>query len=167
MKIVKNYVKNDYPVGVVDISTSNGADNALMNRLKKENFQFKIRAYGGWNTATNSAGFLIGSGVLTKFMDDREVYELLLTRYVDDWAYQSNVRTKIQNDLINKIPGEGGLWGLNEKQAGLEALTPKLVAEFAAKNIRLPKGYALEIFAVKYPWSRTFEADVDFDLEKN
>ncbi len=164
MKILKGYVKNDYPVGVVDISTSNGADNALMNRLKKDKLQFKIRSYGGWNTATNSSGFLIGAGTLTKFMSDEDVYELLIRRYLDDWAYQSNVRTQIQNGLIWTVPGEGGLWGLNEKQAGLEALTTKMIADFAAKNIRLPKGYALENFAVKYPWSRTFEYDFDFDL---
>ena len=166
MKMLRGYLKNDYPVGVVDISTYNGGDNALMNILRRKNLQFKIRAYGGWNTATNSAGFLIGAGTLTKWMDEGEIYEQLLTRYLDDWAYQANVRQPINDKLIWTIPGEGGLWGLNEKQAGLETLTTQMIADFAAKNIRLPKGYALENFAVKYPWSRTFEADVYFDLVK-
>ena len=167
MKIVKGYVRSGYPVGIVDISTMNGSDNALMNRLKNDNLQFKIRGYGGWNTATNSSGFLIGTGVLTRWMDDSEIYELLLTRYLDDWAYQANVRTQINGGLIWTIPGEGGLWGLNEKQAGLEALTTQMIADFAAKNIRLPKNFALENISVKHPWSRTFEAEIDFELEKN
>lgn len=167
MKIVKDYVKAGYPVGIADISACNGADNALMNRLKNDNLQFKIRAYGGWNTATNSAGFLIGAGTLTKWMDEGEIYEQLLTRYLDDWAYQANVRQPINDKLIWTVPGEGGLWGLNEKQAGLEALTTQMIADFAAKNIRLPQGYTLEIFAVKYPWSRTFESDIYFDLREN
>ena len=166
MKIVKSYVKAGYPVGIADISACNGADNALMNRLKNDNLQFKIRAYGGWNTATNSAGFLIGAGTLTKWMDEGEIYEQLLTRYLDEWAYQANVRQPINDKLIWTIPGEGGLWGLNEKQAGLEALTTQMIADFAAKNIRLPRNFALGNFAVKYPWSRTFEADVYFDLVK-
>ena len=100
-------------------------------------------------------------------MDDSEIYELLLTRYLDDWAYQANVRTQINGGLIWTIPGEGGLWGLNEKQAGLEALTTQMIADFAAKNIRLPKNFALENISVKHPWSRTFEAEIDFELEKN
>ncbi len=166
VKIVKSYVKAGYPVGIADISASNGADNALMNRLKNDNLQFKIRGYGGWNTATNTSGFLIGSGVLTKWLDEHEIYELLLTRYFDDWAYQANVRTRINGGLIWTIPGEGGLWGLNEKKTGLEELTTQMIADFAAKNIRLPENFALENFAVRYPWSRTFEVDVHFNLKE-
>lgn len=164
MQLLKGYLKNDYPVGVVDISTSNGADNALMQRLKKDKLQFKIRAYGGWNTATNSAGFLIGAGVLTNRMTQEDIYSLLLTRYLDDWAYQANIRTQINNGLIWTIPGEGNLWGLNEKQAGLEKLASDLATEFAAKNIFLPQGYTLKNIQARFPWNRTFESEITFDL---
>ena len=165
MQMLKGYLKNNYPVGVVDISTSNGADNALMQRLKKEKLQFKIRSYGGWNTATNTAGFLIGAGVLTNRMTQWDIYSLLLTRYLDDWAYQSNVRTQINNGLIWTIPGDGNAWGLNEKQEGLEKLASDLVSEFAAKNIFLPQEYSLKNIQVNFPWSRTFEAEISFDLD--
>lgn len=167
MKMLKGYLKNDYPVGVVDISTSNGADNALMQRLKKEKLQFKIRAYGGWNTATNTAGFLIGAGVLTNKMTQEDIYSLLLTRYLDDWVYQANIRTQIVNGLIWTIPGEGGAWGLNEKQEGLENLASNLMSEFAAKNIFLPQGYSLKNIQARFPWSRTFESEITFDLVEN
>lgn len=165
MQLLKGYVKNNYPVGVVDISTSNGADNALMQRLKKEKLQFKIRSYGGWNTATNTAGFLIGAGVLTNKMTEEDIYSLLLTRYLDDWAYQSNIRTQINNGLVWTIPGEGNLWNLGTRQEGLEKLASDLTGDFAAKNIFLPKGYSIKNLQVIFPWSRTFEAEITFGLE--
>lgn len=164
MQLLKGYLKNDYPVGVVDISTSNGADNALMNRLKKDKLQFKIRSYGGWNTATNTAGFLIGAGVLTKYLEKDDIYSLLITRYLDDWAYQSNIRTQINNGLIWTIPGDGNAWGLGTRQEGLEKLASDLVTEFAQKNIFLPKGYTLRNVQARFPWSRTFESEITFDL---
>lgn len=164
MKALKEYVDEEYAVGVVDISTSNGADNALMNQLKRHRLQFKICSYSGWNTATNSSGFLIGAGVLTKYMDNTDIYSLLLTRYLDDWAYQANIRTKINGGLIWTVPGEGGLWNLDERRAGLCTLTEELVKEFIAENIRLPRYYRLENLSVAYPWNRTFESDISFDL---
>ena len=167
MKMLKGYVKNNYPVGVVDISTSNGSDNALMKRLRNEKIQFQIRSYSGWNTATNSSGFLIGAGVLTNYMDDEDIYSLLLTRYLDEWVYQANIRTKINNGLIWTIPGDGNAWNLGTRQEGLEKLATDLISDFAKKNIRLPRGYALKNIQVKFPWSRTFEADISFDLVKN
>lgn len=167
MQLLKGYLKNDYPVGVVDISTSNGADNALMERLKKDKLQFKIKSYGGWNTATNSAGFLIGAGVLTKYLEKDDIYSMLLTRYLDDWAYQSNIRTQINNGLIWTISGDGNTWGLGTRQEGLEKLTSDLVTEFAKKNIFLPKGYTLKNIQARFPWSRTFESEITFDLVEN
>ena len=167
MQLLKGYLKKDYPVGVVDISTSNGADNALMQRLKKEKLQFKIRSYSGWNTATNTAGFLIGAGVLTNYLEKDDIYSLLLTRYLDDWAYQANIRTQINNGLIWTIPGDGNAWGLGTRQEGLENLASNLVTEFAAKNIFLPKGYTLKNIQARFPWSRTFESEITFDLIEN
>lgn len=167
MKMLKGYLKNNYPVGVVDIAASNGSDNALMKRLRNENLQFKIRSYSGWNTATNSSGFLIGAGVFTNYMDEEDIYSLLLTRYFDEWAYQANIRTKINNGLIWTIPGDGNAGALGTRQAGLEKLTADLATEFAAKNFRLPRGYSLKNIQARFKWSRTFEADIDFELEKN
>ena len=164
MKMLKGYVKNNYPVGVIDIAASNGSDNALMKRLRNENLQFKIRSYSGWNTATNSAGFLIGAGVLTNYMTNDDIYSLLLTRYFDEWAYQANIRTKINNGLIWTVPGEGNVWNLGTRQEGLEKLTGDLLTKFAKENFRLPRGYNLENIQARFLWSRTFEADIDFDL---
>lgn len=164
IKTLNNLVEKGYAVGVADVATSNGADNALMLRLKRNNLQFKIRAYSGWNTASNSSGFLIGAGVLTKFMDANDVNELLMTRYLDDWVYQSNIRTQLANGLIWTVPGEGNANKLDGRRDGVSVLASDLILKFADENIILPRGTFLKDVNAKFIWNRLFESDVKFEL---
>ena len=163
MKILDELIDKNYPVGVVDVAYANGADNALMEQLREKNLLFKIRAYGGWNTASNSSGFLIGAGVLTPWMDNRDVDDLLLTRYFDDWVYQANVRREV-TDLLPKILGTGSKGSLDDKEARVDALTSEMAMKFVKENIVLPPGYLLKNILFTHPWNRMYEADVTFDL---
>ena len=161
LKPVKKFIADGYPVAIADVAFSNGADNSLMNQLKLDDLQYKIKAYGGWNTATNSSGFLIGAGVLTPFMDDKAVAELLTTRYLDDWAYQANVRQEIVKASYG-IPGDGDPLNLKDKLPPLEKLLNEKMKTFAAENLRLPSRWHLENLNVRLPWQRTFECDPRF-----
>ncbi len=161
VSLVKDLVEKGYAVGIGDISYANGSDNALMEQLRKEDLQFRIRAYGGWNTATNSTGFLIGTGLLSKWMDKKDADELMLTRYLDEWAYQANVRQRIGNEIWS-IPGAGDGGNLNEKRQGVDEQTTKWMAEFAQENIRLPQGLSLKNLRITHPWNRLFECGIDF-----
>ncbi len=163
MKLLSGLAEKNYPVGLVDIATANGADNALMEQMKNKSLQFKIKSYGGWNTATNSSGFLIGAGVLTKFLSEREKNSLLLTRYFDDWIYQANVRPILQNSLGN-FPGQGNSMKLDEKFFPAKEKADELVADFAKKNLKLPQGISLKNISVNFTWNRLFEADISFDF---
>ena len=163
MNILKDLTSKNYPVGVIDVAYANGADNALMEQLRDNNLLFKIRAYGGWNTASNSSGFLIGTGVLTRWMDNRDVDDLLLTRYFDDWVYQANVRREVTN-LLPKMLGEGSKGALNDKETRVDALTSEMAMKFVKENIVLPPGYLLRNVLYTHPWNRMYEADISFDL---
>ena len=161
MTIVNNFLEKNYPVAVADISFNNGADKSLMNQLKQNDLQFKIKAYGGWNTASNSSGFLIGAGVLTKFMDDKDIAELLITRYLDDWAYQTTVR--------NEITGECYRTGINPYKLDdvieqMNSLTTEKMSAFAAENLIVPGRWQLKNLIVTLPWFRVFECDPRFNL---
>ena len=162
VSLVKGFLDKGYPVAVGDIAMSNGSDNALMEQFRKEGLQFRLRAYGGWNTATNTVGFLIGTGILSKWMDKKDAEELMLIRYLDDWAYQANVRQQVANALPS-LPGdldqEGNLAG---KRAAAEERGSLWMREFAAKNIQLPQGFSLESLRITYPWNRLFECDIFF-----
>ena len=162
---VKNFVAAGYPVAIADIAFANGADNALMNQLKIHDLQYKIRAYGGWNTATNSTGFVIGAGVLTSFMDDKAVAELLTTRYLDEWAYQANVRQEILGASYG-IAGEGDPLNLKEKLLPLEKILNEKMSAFAAENLILPRRFQIKDLKFSLPWHRTFECDPRFELVK-
>ena len=163
MKLLNNFLSKNYPVAVVDVATANGSDNALMEQLRKSDLLFKIQSYGGWNTVTNTSGFLIGSAVLNKFMTERDRNSLLITRYLDDWAYQANIRTKINGGLIWTVPGEGNIIKLDGRREGLEKLTANLISDFAQKKINLPVGTSIKNISVKFAWNRTFEAKISFD----
>ena len=161
LKPVKKFLAQGYPVAIADISFANGADNALMNQLKKDDLQYKIRAYGGWNTATNSSGFVIGAGVLTTFMDDKAVAELLTTRYLDDWAYQTHVRAEVTAECYAQGINP---YKLDDVIAQMNSLTTEKMNAFAAENLRLPNGLHFEDFKVYLPWFRVFECDPRFTL---
>lgn len=162
VKLVQELADKGYPVAVADIAYGNGADNALMHELDKRNLLFRLQAYGGWNTATNTTGFLIGTGLLSKWMTPEARNELLLARYLEDWGYQANVRQSIA----------GAVWahpGFNHQTGNLDgardfaaARGTELLQEFARQNIRLPEGLSLEKLRISHPWNRLFECEIDF-----
>ena len=155
--IVSEYVAAGYPVGIADVAFANGADNALMEQLKQRNLLFKLRAYAGWNTATNSTGFVLGEGILANRMTDDARDQLLLRRYLDDWAYQSNVRTIIGRQL-GWLRGSGAYASLDDKTVGIEARADRMINDFALEN--LPPMNELTNIKVTFPWNRMFEARI-------
>lgn len=161
--IVEEYVGKGYPVGVADVAYANGADNAVMEELKNRGLLFKLRAYAGWNTATNSTGFVLGSGMLAKRMKDAAVDDLLLTRYLDDWGYQANVRGTVARQLT-WLRGDGVYGSLDTKREAVEARTSRFMTRFAEDN--LPPLPALANLRVTFPWNRMFESDILLDSDR-
>ena len=158
VKLVSDYVAKGYPVGVADIRYANGADNALMEQLRKKNLLYKLQAYSGWNTATNSTGFALGTGMLAPKMTEQGKAQLLTTRYLDDWAYQANVRTIVGSELVQKFGNAMYYLSLQDKLGYAEQRNTELMQDFAAKN--LPQNYLASGFTIKNPWLRMFECDI-------
>ena len=148
-----------YPTGIGDIAFANGADNALMEMLKNRGLLFKLRAYAGWNTATNSTGFVLGQGMLAMKMTDDARDQLLLMRYLDDWAYQANIRPIIGRQL-GWLRGTGAYASLDTKLPAVEARATRMMRRFADDN--LPPFNELQYLEVTFPWNRMFEAKYDF-----
>ncbi len=157
LDLLRDYIAKGYPVGIADVAYANGADNALMEGLKREDLLFKLRAYSGWNTPTNSTGFAVAEGLLAERMTDDARDRLLLTRYLDDWAYQANVRNKIARQL-GWLRGSGVYMSLDDKIVGVEYRADRMIREFADEN--LPPFPALRELKVYFPWNRMFEADI-------
>ena len=160
--MVEKYVREGYPVCVADITFGNGSDNPMMNMLKERGLLFQLKAYAGWNTATNSLGFVIGNGILARQMSTYNKDKLLATRYLDDWAYQANVRTKVGDWIFYNIPnGEKFYSNFGGENFEIEDAITKSMREFAAKN--LPPYDYLRNFNVTCAWNRMFEVDIEFN----
>ena len=155
--LVADYVAKGYPVAVADIAFANGADNALMAELQRRGLLYKIQAYAGWNTPTNSSGFALGEGMLVRHMDGDSVDHLLTTRYLDDWAYQANIRNTIARQLT-WLRGDGFYGSLGTKMDAVSMRSSRMMNRFIEEN--LPPIAEVDTVTVTFPWNRMFEADI-------
>ena len=153
--LVEESVASGKPTCVADIAYANGSDNALMEMLKNRELLYKICAYSGWNTATNSTGFVLGLGMLSGKMTTEAMDELLTARYIDDWAYQANVRNVVARQL-GWFRASGAYSSLDEKRPAAEARATQFMRRFIEEN--LPPMTDMQYLEVRFPWNRMFEA---------
>lgn len=147
-------------VAVADIAYANGADNALMREMDNRHILDRLGSYSGWNTASNTLGYAIGQGMMAKNMADAERKRLLAVRYLDDWAYQANIRRQVGVEVLYP---QGGNWTyLNQVEDLLTAETEKRIRLFAVRNLW---NFQPETIHVSFPWSRMFEIRVGIDPE--
>ncbi|MBO6257672.1 DUF4127 family protein [bacterium] len=126
------------PYIIADVRYANGADNKFVEKLFEEGLDKNFLGYSAWNTSANTLGSLI-CGACVKYTNKDEFIKLQLTRFLDDWAYQANVRQMLAEP--------------NEIQC------KELIKPFEDK--------LFEIFNVKYntkysfPWNRLFEVEIE------
>ena len=95
-------------------------------------------------------------------MDDKDVAELLITRYLDDWAYQTTVRPEVTGVCY----GMGvNPYKLDDVITQMDALTTEKMNAFAAENLIVPNRWQLKNLNVTLPWLRVFECNSRFTLE--
>ena len=149
--------KPQKPYIIADVRYANGADNAFVEQIFKTGLGENFLGYSAWNTSANSLGSLICGAVITKFAKQQErkseksetehyplvsrFLKLQLVRFLDDWAYQANVRQQLT------FPDE--------------KLVKELMKPFEQKIFELlniaPDEYNI---TYKFPWNRLFEVEV-------
>ena len=159
-KMVEDAVKKKLRVGIADVTFANGSDVELMNQLRKKKLLFKLQSYGGWNTATNTSGFALGSGILARRMSRDSREKILARRYLDDWGYQTFVRTKIAEELCAEPNALEIYLHLGEREAAVAEHETELMRQFAVEN--LPPFDYLKNLTVTNPWHRMFECAIHF-----
>ncbi len=106
MKIPTNpyygkWERPDKPYMIADVRFANGADNAFVQKLFEAGPGENFYGYSGWNTSANSLGSLICAAkikflsCLTSSYNDEAFKKLQVIRFLDDWAYQANVRKQL------------------------------------------------------------------------
>ena len=82
---------------------------------------------------------------------------LLTTRYLDDWAYQANVRNTIARQLT-WLRGDGFYGSLGSKMDAVSARSTRMMNHFIEEN--LPPLADIDTVEVTFPWNRMFESDI-------
>jgi len=96
-------------VGIADVKYANGADNFLVKLLLRNEINWSITNYYGWNTAGNTIGttcahsiiqFLGKAGKLSINEEKMRKYQAVLL--LEHWGYQANVRQKLIEEMRKK-----------------------------------------------------------------
>lgn len=130
---------------IADVRFANGADNNFIEELLKNKFKDEeFYGYSAWNTSANTLGSLI-CGAKMKFLAKEYNHEcfskLQITRFLDDWAYQANVRQSLSSPLEDEL--------CQKMKPFEEKLTKVIGTEFEVKY--------------SYPWKRLFEVEIEFN----
>ncbi len=142
------------PVSVADIAYSNGSDNTLVYGLMQKDLLYKLAAYNGWNTASNTIGYAIAQGMLSSNMSKRAHDRMLTTQLLDNWAYQANIRKEIQRLKNNFSDGNKKYYGtLNEE---LESQMKLRIQTYAEKYLHVNP----RTIEASFPWNRLFEVQI-------
>ena len=130
------------PYMIADVRIENGTDNNFVNELFKNNLDENFFGYSAWNTSANTLGSLICAAkikFLAKKYNDAAFKKLQTIRFLDDWAYQANVR-----------------------QLGPEFSAVKdLMRDF--EKIVFEKIGTDAVTCYKFPWNRLFEVEVELN----
>ena len=130
------------PYMIADIRFANGADNKFVEQIFKTDFDNNFYGYSGWNTTANTLGSLICAAKI-KFLaqkyNDKAFKKLEITRLLDDWAYQANVRQQKPDSKLIKSK----------------------MTEF--ERIVFDKMHLSANLSYKFPWNRLFEVEIEFN----
>ena len=136
------WCKPDKPYMIADIRFTNGSDNCFVQELFKNDLDNNFYGYSAWNTTANSLGSLICAAKI-KFLaqnyNDTAFKKLEIIRFLDDWAYQANVR---QQSPDNK--------SVKDKMSGFEKIV------FNKIGLHTDVNY-------KFPWNRLFEVEIELN----
>ena len=126
---------------IADVRFANGADNAFVKKLFENDLIDNFYGYAAWNTSANSLGSLICGAKVKYFAKsfDRSAFQKLQTvRFLDDWAYQANVRQNLKTPDVDKITAEMRHY----------------------ENVVFDKLKSKYKIDYKFPWNRLFEVEI-------
>lgn len=187
---IEGEVKAGKEVMVADIDPKGnvqGGDSAFAISLENKGILPELTSYASWNTAGNTIGTSLSQGIVfslarAKLMGPQNRSDSILTaqhwftfhRMLDDFYYHTLVRGKIK-DLLK----DGKLMGPDRKEDMGQVLTfsrglmDQYFDELKRNYFGEKEGGDLKgqsctgprNLRFSFPWNRTFEAEISFDLE--
>ena len=136
----------DKPYFIADILNANGSDNNFVEAIFKNENLKEFYGYAAWNTTGNTLGSALACALTyygSKQPCKSAFQYLQLTRFIDDWAYQANIRSEIRDNLENL---SGTVLKVRMKQ-----FEDVIFKHFQIKKMNI---------TYKFPWKRFFEVEV-------
>lgn len=141
-----NFIQPNKPYCIADVRFANGADNDFVKQLLPQIDLANFYGYAGWNTSANTLGSLL-AGVKVKYnaekYNDDAFKKLQLIRFLDDWAYQANVRGQIEKPC-----------DISEMMRPFEEKLSNVFDSSLTPTLFLRRG------SYTYPWNRKFEVEI-------
>ena len=136
--------KPQKPFMIADVRYANGADNSFVNKLFEKGFDENFYGYSAWNTSANTLGSLICAAkvkFLAKQLNAEAFKKLQTVRLLDDWAYQANVRQRLNKPDTKCIA---------------DLMKPYEDEIFKVLSYNFQVSY-------DFPWRRLFEVEVELN----
>ena len=128
---------------IADVRNANGADNNFVSKILPQINLENFYGYSAWNTSANTLGTLICTAKIkfgSKKYNDNAFKKVEMVRFLDDWAYQANIRQQIDKPCDIKV-----------EMKPFEEQVKKVL------GIDIKNNYT-------YPWNRLFEVEVIDEL---
>ena len=132
--------------------------------LKKINPSF-LMSYAAWNTSGNTLGTTISHAIIRyiakkiNISNDKAHIKFMFERFLDDYIYQSIIRTKMKLKCLVK-----GISSLNLKKHEEEKISNNINREMKQQAEKISKigfkNIAPKFVSAKLPWSRLFEISI-------
>lgn len=187
---IARHVEQGKRVAVADvdpIGNIQGGDETFTSLLIRRGLMPQLSGYASWNTAGNTIGTVLPQGLIFTLADSQLMVDpetsrnvmaahrwFTLHRVMDDYYYHNLARKKTQTYM--KAEGLGSLIMDEEQTRRVEQYARTLMHDFFDRFTEgffkdLPTGkqqiYCKRMGDIRFslPWNRTFEAEIDFDIE--
>ena len=152
------------PCAVADVAYANGGDLKLIDNLSQKGLLFKLAAYAGWNTNSNTLGTAICQSVIFSIYGNTQGHlNFIGLRYVEDAAYCSFVRKYVTD---NYLPNIGLDYFHSDGKRGLVSeIVKRKLMQFSAEKL-FDNYYGINITDTYMPWSRMFEVGLEVQVNK-
>ncbi len=151
-------------VAIGDVASCNGSDEELLRLLQSEDLLFKIHAYAGWNTSSNTLGTTICEGLCYLVGKDKEKNTAFLVhRYFEDAGYMAYTRSHV---VDNCLPALGlDYFHADGEKGKVSEIVKDTLLKYMAEHY--PSVYRLvDTLEVEMPWRRMFETKLKITLKK-
>lgn len=150
------------PCALADVRYSNGSDRTLVDRLLAAPGAYGIRAYGGWNTMSNTLGMVLTHALLPPGPRTRA---FTILRFLDDWGYQAIVRQRLAHEVLPRYPGASPQ-DLGPAYEACAVAARRWLQDECVPPLERCFGCRIGLARVGFPWRRLFNIELHLEVSE-